>query len=149
MFIETPYIKINPEMFCSSVRDRAYCIVQLPLPLSISVLVKAFLSDRRTSPVTESVGFSVPRRFIWAATQWPDTILLSLLCEVRNGLQTCLGHRHIHFLTVGVWLNRLSILDLKKPKSCNFVCFQIYRIFTYILGKVSEYISLHHCLRIY
>ena len=28
-------------------------------------------------------------------------------------------------------------------------CFQIYRIFTNILGNVSEYIILHHCLRIY
>ena len=28
-------------------------------------------------------------------------------------------------------------------------CFQIYWIFNYILVNVSEYISLHHCLRIY
>ena len=28
-------------------------------------------------------------------------------------------------------------------------CFQIFKISTYILGNFSEYISLHHCLRIY
>ena len=42
MFIETPYIKINPEMFCSSVRTGQYCTVDQHSTLLLIKLTNPF-----------------------------------------------------------------------------------------------------------